>query len=59
MGGIRVSKQASGNPDGLFGMSGILTVSEGDYFEIMVWQSSGGDLTLQYNWSWFSMEVIK
>ncbi len=59
MGGIRVSKQAAGNPDGLFGMSGILTVSEGDYFEIMVWQSSGGDLTLQYNWSWFSMEVIK
>lgn len=59
MGGIRVSKQAAGNPDGLFGMSGILTVSEGDYFEITVYQNSGAALSLLYLYSWFAMEVIK
>jgi len=52
----------AGTTSGYFGMnitSGILDVSSGDYFTCAVFQTSGGDLNVDYTFSSFSLEVIE
>jgi len=53
------------NPDSIYaaplkGTSAILTVSPGDYFELDVYQNSGGNLDIIDNANtWFAMEIIE
>ena len=53
--------QVAGQHSGVQGMfidSGVITVAPGDYFEVLVWQNSGGNLNVTAYQSWFQIEAL-